>query len=511
MMRRMPLVPVVLALAAGILLSEWVQFAFWQLLTAIALLAVGAMLLRRQTAAFLSCILAIWLLSGITLAEMHSPQRQSHHYSHFVSDRNTLIASVTKTATTPKCFRIEVAVEQVDSTPASGKMMLYLLQQGNTPPQQGDRICVSARVNEPFTADSAHDFDYRRFLAHKGITHTAFATDYEAIGHNVPSGLLGTAHQLQQRLLARIQSLGLSANQQGIAEAMLLGWSNDLPTTIREQFRDSGIAHLLCVSGLHVGIVSSILGWLLFLFGRSPLGRRLRGIIQLVGVWTFVLVTGMAPATTRAAILFSFFIVKDCFLLQGSSANILAASALIMLFVSPNLIHDVGFQLSYAAVAGIIAFHRPLYSLVPWPDEALLDKETDLMKPLERLRRIVPLRMAQKLMQLLCLTTAATLGTLPLTLLYFHQFPTYFLIANMTIVPCAGLLLTTIMGTLLMPQLAPILGWLLDVTDRITAGISQLPLATIEVHIVAPQALLIAAMVIVLWWMVDGRGLRTEG
>lgn len=503
-MKRAPLIAIVVPLIAGILLSEWVHLAAWQLFAATAIILLIAMLLKRFSKAFYVMITASWLMAGMTLCALHNPERHTDYYGHHISTRNRLCIRIEEPVKqTKKVYKLEVEVEQIDAHPARGRLMLFVPLSNVYTPRQGDRLTATARIQEPFTRDSIHDFDYRGYLRHKDILYTAYAPAAQQLSIPQQKSLPQT---MRERLIALIQQLKLTPGQQGIAESILLGWKNDLEPQTQAQFRDAGIAHLLCVSGLHVGIVAGILGWLLGWCGNGPIGLKIRGAVQLIGIWAFVLTTGAAPATTRAGVMFTLFVVRRTMLLQGSSLNLLAASALMMLCANPLLAYDVGFQLSYAALLGIIAFHQPLYQLVPWPDRALLDKETDEMMLLQRAKRLLPLRLAQKLMGLLCLTTAATLGTLPLTLLYFHQFPTYFLIANMTIVPCAGLLLAAIMTTLLIPQLAPVLGWLLGITDRLTAWIAQLPYAAIEVHITTPQALLIAAMAAVLWWMLKGRG-----
>lgn len=500
-MKTAPLIGVVVPLVAGILLTEWIEPTAWKSCAATAILLLAALLMRRFPKAFAILLCATWMMAGMALVGLHDPERRADYYGHYISEHNQLCVRVVEPVKqSQKVYKSAVEVEQVDGRPAQGRLMLFVPLGNGHAPEQGDRLMVEARVQEPFTRDSLHDFDYRAYLRHKGILYTAYVPK-ACLADGQPDR--SPAQSMRQRLVALIRSLDLPVGQQGIAESILLGWKNDLEPQTQAQFRDAGIAHLLCVSGLHVGIVAAILGWLLSFCGNGPIGIKIRGSAQVAGIWGFVLVTGCAPATVRAGVMFTLFVVRRTFLLQGSSLNLLAASAMLMLIADPLLVHDVGFQLSYAAVTGIIAFHGPLYHLVPWPDEALIAREADQMKLLQQMRRIVPLRMAQRLMQLLCLTTAATTGTLPLTLLYFHQFPTYFLIANMTIVPCAGLLLAAIMATMMIPQLAPVLGWMLAVTERLTAWIAQLPYSTIRVDIVAPQALLIATMTGVLWWMLN--------
>lgn len=496
-MSRAPLIGLLIPMVIGILLSEWLPLAAWQSAVIAALFLLIALLNRHQRSPLFHIgITASWCAIGLSLAVLHKP-------SPIAVDegRYTLQAVVLSPAkATAKCHKVEAQLEYIDTLAVDNKIILYIPQRLDVVPHYGDRLTMFARVDQPYSSDDPSQFDYRRYLARRGIHHIAFAYEVHSEGPALESHILRRWGMRQrERLIGIIQSLQLTSNQKGIAEALLLGWDADLDSQTRQHYRDAGIAHLLCVSGLHVGIVAALLGWLLIGLGRGPRGRRIGGLLQLAGVWLFVLVTGCAPATTRAAIMFSFFIIGRSFLLQGNSFNTLAAAALIMLAAKPGLVYDLGFQLSFSAVLGIIGLATPFYHTIPWPDEALLEKRSDEWNWKTKAMRLIPLRTAQRIWQLLTLTTAAQLATLPLTLYYFHRFSSYFLIANMTIVPCAGLLLSTILAVLIIPALAPLLAWELHLTDRLTSWIAQLPHAVIDdIYFPLPRLIITSAIVIIL-------------
>ena len=214
----------------------------------------------------------------------------------------------------------------------------------------------------------------------------------------------------------------------------------------------------------------------------------LRGVVQLVAVWLFVMVTGMAPATLRAGIMFSMMVLGEMVSLRPNSCNTLAVSAFLMLCVNPNLLFDVGFQLSYTSVLGILLMYDPMKSFIRFPRE-----ETGRFW---RSLSLLPLRFLGWLWGLVCLSTAAQLGSLPLVLFYFHQFPVWFLIANVTVVPFAGLLLATVLVVVLsswIPMVADVslslLSAELTATESLTRWVSGLPHAVVEVKMDVPMLL----------------------
>ena len=254
-----------------------------------------------------------------------------------------------------------------------------------------------------------------------------------------------------------------------MAAALLLGWRDDLEPSTLLHFRQAGIMHLLCVSGLHVGIVAWLAGLLFLFMGKLRWQRVLKGSVQLMAIWGFTFVTGMAPSTLRAAVMFSLLRIGYMAQQRPLVLNNLCTSALLLLFVNPGLLFDVGFQFSYTAVVGILALQDPLRSLVKLPFEK---------------RWTAPVRYVWKLV---CLTLSAQLFCIPLQLYYFYETYTWFIIANLLIVPFAGLLLATVLVVVLLPQ-ASGLGhaavWLagqeLHAADGLAAWVGGLPCAVLD-------------------------------
>lgn len=457
-----PLLPLLLPFMTGILIADSLMGNWGGLMAALGALTTGLLLIvqwrldrastphpRRQTLSW-TCIFFTFFALGFALTQMHRP---SPIPKEILSEPNVLIEAEVKEM--PKVgerkvrFAAEVQhIKTSDTVFSQPRKVQFFVEKDSLSCSlsQGDRLLIYSRLLQPNRATNPHQFDYQQYLYHKGIVAQCFVASYQyrVVGHR--NSLLAQVASLRNRTLEMLRQSSLTPSQQGIAEALLLGWKNDVDPSTTMQFRNAGITHLLCVSGLHVGIVAALLGACLFWIRGRRYSLLIKGILQLTGIWFFVILTGMAPSTVRAAIMFSFIIIGHLLHLRPSTLNSVAASALLLLIVNPFLLFDVGFQLSYAAVGGIILLTPLMNGIFPWDRwKYPRSYSFDIANKDYPVRRAM-IRIVEKGWNLISVTTAAQLATLPLVLFYFHQFPLYFLIANITIIPLAGFL----MGTLLL-------------------------------------------------------------
>lgn len=428
--------------------------------------------------------LVIFLVEALTgaITSLCDPMRSEAHYGHFVEKENWMVVRVCEMPQPrAKSVRIVGEVEEIgDSTGASraceGKIQLYLQRnEASGTIRHGDVILAHVSAERPSGAENPHQFDYRKFLRRRGICYTDYLSSsrFRVVGHEA-GGVMDRVTKVREQLIEVIENSKLTSSQQGIAKALCLGYDEDLMEETEEQFRRAGITHLLCVSGLHVGLIALMVGWCLGFLGNRRRSRIIRGVLQMAAIWLFVTLSGMAPSAVRAGLMFSFIVVGQMAFTRPSTLNAIGSSALVMLMIKPVVLFEVGFQLSYTAVLGIVLLTRPLEQLLPLPS------------PNGRLAR-GGVWLLSKLWSLMCVSLVAQLSTAPLILFYFHQFPLYFLVANMVVIPFAGLLLGSVVVMLLFawwPALFGAIGWVVSIelaaTEWVTSMVASWPHSMIE-------------------------------
>ncbi|RMF30510.1 MAG: ComEC family competence protein, partial [Bacteroidetes bacterium] len=313
-----------------------------------------------------------------------------------------------------------------------------------------------------------HQFDYARYMRHQNVHFRAYvpAREWHLLEAGFRRDLKGEALALRKRLLEVLENRLPDSQARAVVSAMTLGYRRDLPEELETAYARTGAMHVLAVSGLHVGVLF-LLGGFLFrgLRRRGRWGKGLECLGLLLLVWAFAFLTGLSPSVRRAATMFSFLAVGRVFGRRANVYNTLAASAFWLLLIDPYLLFQVGFQLSYAAVAGIVFFQPRIARL--WQP---------------------PWRGVNYLWQLTAVSLAAQLTTFPLSLYYFHQFPLFFLLSGWVVVPVATIVLPTTLGLFaaefLSPGLAECLGLALQQlvgwNNAILYALQSLPSATVS-------------------------------
>ena len=310
--------------------------------------------------------------------------------------------------------------------------------------RQGDLLLMNAVLKPVANAGNPYEFDYHGYLARKHIGRSTFVESghWQLLSSYAQNPLFNFSNRIRNTLLDVFRRAGLSGHELSVASALVLGYKADMDDALRNAYSASGAMHVLAVSGLHVGIIYMVLSSLLRLVPFIHRTKKLRALILLAALWLFALITGLSPSVMRAATMFSFIAAGEAFQRRAFTYNNIAASAFILLFINPGNLFEVGFQLSYMAVIAIVFLHPYLYGLVSF-------------------RRRIP----NAMWNLACVSIAAQIGTAPLALYYFHQFPSYFILSNFIVIPAATII---IYGALLLFLVSPVpvlfktVGWLLD-------------------------------------------------
>lgn len=388
-----------------------------------------------------------------------------------------------------RSWKMEAVVEQVHTDvwqPAKGRIILYLSRQDFPEPfVYGDILLIKGAPVIPEGPANPGEFDYRSFLALKNIYHQHFLRKGSVLktDHDPPYLFLDFAFRGRAWAEATLERYVKGVREQGIASALVLGVTDGLDQDLLQAYASTGAMHILAVSGLHVSILYFILLWILSPFNKRREGRWIVALVALVVLWLYAFVTGLTPSVLRAVTMCSFMALAKPWARSTNIYNTLAVSALCLLLFDPFLIRSVGFQLSYMAVLGIVYFYPKIIML--WePRHRLL---TEVWK-------------------ISAVAIAAQAATFPLGLLYFHQFPNYFLVSNLVVVPLSFVVL--VVGLLLLmvsfvPSIAMIAGICLEFVIRllnaIVFALEGLPFSMIENIYITPWqcALLILFIIMV--------------
>lgn len=382
-------------------------------------------------------------------------------------DRDTILAMrlLSNAQERTKTFRYEAEVE------GGGKVLLYLQKDSMPMPVMGDVLLVETQVHR---GGKLGKFDYGLYLRRQGIVGTCWALrrNWQLIGHEDDMGLKGLAKRSQYFLYQQYRKMGVEGQELGIISALTLGYREDLDKDVQRAFSASGAMHVLAVSGLHTGIVWGIVMWILTLgvlykpLWEDKFRRWLLNISTIVLIWAYAFLTGLSPSVMRSALMLTFWALSSLLEQQTSRWNPLLAAAVVILIVNPLALWSVSFQLSFAAVAGIMLFGSSM-------QQAVVSKG----------------RVWQSVSGLLIVSLAAQLGTMPLTLHYFGQTSNYFALTNLIVVPMAGILLSLGFSTLAMSWCAvgEWLGWATKwctwLLNQAVQWIESLPYSTTHMHL----------------------------
>jgi len=377
----------------------------------------------------------------------------------------------------------------------SGKVLLYVKDQHRRD-WVGKEVVARGRWASLSKALNPEQFDYGEYLSKQGVVGQVFSAveDVESKRFSAQQPIQWIGMALERMRLVGIQRFQqneyFTIEDKGLFIALCLGDRSEIHENTEESFVSAGIIHVLAVSGLHVGIIYLVVS---ALFTKVLPGARwqwMRLLLILAVLWGYAGITGFSPSVLRASVMFSFIVLGKEWRKNSNIYNSISASALVLLIINPQLLFTPGFQLSYAAVLGIVAFYPILNNL--WvPKHFLLEKAWSLF----------------------CVSMVAQLATLPFTLYYFQQFPTYFWIANVLILPLIPVLLSG--GLLYLPiSLIPFVGeavgfvlhYLSFITLRVASFISMLPHAVqYPIYINIGQFIALLSAVCLLVWYTQKR------
>jgi len=470
-----------LPLIMGILLQWYLQVsvsviiaALFSFSLALGLFFMLPISLRFKIRPLQGIIIQLLLIvAGALLTWQKDIRHSNSWYGNYYNDSSYLIVRIDEPLVEKtKSFKADGYVEAVllhgEITPAKGKLLLYFSKDSVKPClNYGDRIVINKNLQPIKNSGNPGAFNYERYAGFQGIFHNVFLKDKDwtllaGKDSNSKNIFRQFIYNARSYVLAVLQkSINTGKDELGIAQALLIGYTNDLDKDLVQAYSNTGVVHIIAISGMHLGLIYVLLLWL---FARIPFikkSKHAKVILILSCLWLFAILTGASPSVIRAAVMFSFINLGKNYFKATTIYNALAASAFVLLCINPYYLWAVGFQLSYLAVLGIVIFQRPIYNL--W---------------------YIKNKWVDKVWMLVSVSAAAQILTFPVCIYYFHQFPNLFLISNIIAVPLATIILYSAILLLAFswlpfvgPLLGKLVGWLTWILNKSILWINDLSFA----------------------------------
>lgn len=475
--KQAPFLRLIIPFISGIVLQWYGQFtpivSGGLILICIILIA----LLNRRLSFFtfrrhwLTGILLYFLLCGgaALITYYKDVSHRTNWLNRYYHDSCTVVAVLQEPLSEKtKTFKSVASVNQIIRNdtiyPVEGNIIIYfkkdsLLQKLG----YGSKIAFNKTLQAIQNAGNPGSFNYQRYAAFQHQYSQVYLKkeDYILLNEKDQQLVKLLLLAIRQWVLQTITRYIPNKKEAGLAEALLIGYKDDLEKTLVQSYSNTGVVHVIAISGLHVGIIFWLLQAITRALGMAKRFRWMAVVFVITGLWLFALLAGAGPSVLRSALMFTCVAIGESLSKKTSVFNSLAISAFLLLCYNPYWLWDAGFQLSYMAVLSIVVFMKPVYNWFYISNKAL-----DFFWKLN------------------AVTLSAQILTLPISIYHFHQFPNYFLLTNLVAVPLSSIIL---IGEILLcllsvlPPVAALLGkilqWLIACMNNFIAYMEKMPFA----------------------------------
>ena len=424
----------------------------------IFLFILGCLFRDRLLFVFISWLSFFFI--GILLIYGGDATKSNNYFEKHLNNTSKAILAIDKVLKPGNYhYKYMAEVLQIDHQKTTGSVLINIEKDSIASFFKiGDRMLLKNKFVAIKESSNPHQFNYKNYLVKQGIHQQVYTTKQELLLLDQTStSFLGFIAAFRLKIQQSLQQYDFSEDELAIMNALLLGQRQDISKELTANYSKAGAIHILAVSGLHVGIILWMLSFVLKPLERYKKGKVIKLVLVLLFLWFFAVLAGMSASVTRAVTMFSAIAIGQFYNKRNAVEHSLIFSMFILLLLKPLFLFDVGFQLSYLAVFGIIWVQPVFYQL--WkPKYYIIDKGW----------------------QLITVSTAAQLGVLPISLFYFHQFPGLFFLSNLLIIPFLGVILGTgiiVLGlsylTILPILLVDIYGGIISILNRLVAFIAR--------------------------------------
>ena len=430
-----PFCRLLLPLIIGIILQWYLQFSLNFIIVCVICFSVAFLLLyfiiieiRFKLQWFQGILLQLIIAFFAMLIVWQKDIR--HHtnwYGHYYKDSSSLIVRIDEPVIEKeRSFKadgyVEAVINEDKIIPAKGKLLVYFSKDPIVKLlHYGDRILINGSLQAIKNSGNPGAFNYERYAAFHQTFHNVYlkANDWRLIAGKDVNLFNALIFSIQHYIVETLHKYTMgSSNELGIAEALLIGYKEDLDKDLVQAYSNAGVVHIIAISGLHLGLIYVMLAWILNRLPGIKKSKFIKLVLLLSCLWLFSILTGSSGSVLRSAVMFTFIVIGKNYFKQSSIYNSLAGSAFLLLCYDPFFLWDVGFQLSYLALVGIVALQKPINSIF-----------------------YIKQKWLRKLWEMLAVTLAAQVATFPACIYYFHQFPNLFFITNLIAVPLSTIIL----------------------------------------------------------------------
>jgi competence protein ComEC len=406
-------------------------------------------------------------LCGMLVTFFQTAHRHPDHFQNSLSGNSFFVAQIAKPLIDKSgSYKTEVEILSIKGDHAwkqtSGRMLLYFDKDSAASALcYGDLIYFWGLPLDVKGPQNPDEFDYKQFLYFHQVYQQQFLTSgsWCSLHQNRGNKIMDAAIHMRTLFISILRSSIADQRSFAVASALVAGYDDEVDQELLNAFSGAGVLHVLSVSGMHVALIYQGLFLLLGFMNRKKWSRHLLYLFLIVFIWFYALLTGFSPSVARSAVMLSIVILAKWHHANANVFNTIVVTAMALLIYNPFYITEVSFQLSFLAVWGIIFFHPKIFSLY---------------EPASRIIHWV--------WELTSVSLAAQLMTFPLGLYYFHQFPNYFMLANLLIIPLSGIIIYLCIAVLVFSPVAvlgcfvsTVTGYLLWVLNITVLMIGQLP------------------------------------
>lgn len=433
-LKKYPFIKLLLPLIAGIILQWYLQFDLFLVLFIAAFIVFSLLIFiflpveKRFSLRWLHAIFIMLLMVtfGCAITYIQDIRHQKEWFGNSYHANNAILITLEEPLIEKSnSYKAEASVNVIESTDkwvnTKGRILIYFQKDSAVKTlTYGSQLMINKPLQSITNSGNPGAFDYKRYCLFQDITHQVYlkANEYVLLKDKNTSWLKQTLYTIQHATISTLQRYIRGDKEQGVAEALLIGYRNDLDKNLVQAYSNTGVVHIIAISGLHIGMIYLLMLYILLPLKRYRWTKWFNPVIILFVLWVFTLVAGAAPSILRSAVMFSFIVLGSVIDRKANMYNMLAASAFCMLALNPFRLWDVGFLLSYTAVISIVTFMQPIYNWLYFKN-----------------------KMLDKVWTAASVTLAAQILTIPVVIFYFHQFPRYFLITNLLVVPLSALIL----------------------------------------------------------------------